>query len=121
MRKTKLEILKETYEYYSDPNKRGHNGERCCYLTSDGKMCAVGRCLINPKKLQDLSGNTIISLVHNNNKINLNLRLKPEYRGHSLEFWCSLQVWHDNSSNFDTDNINERGELAYQRLVKRYS
>jgi hypothetical protein len=120
MKKTKLEILKETYEYYSDPNKRGHNGERCCYLTSDGKMCAVGRCLINPKKLQDLSGNTIGSLIAGYN-INLNLRLKPEYRGHSLEFWNSLQKWHDNSSNFDTDNITENGELAYQDLVKRYS
>ena len=120
MKKTKLEILKETYEYYSDPNKRGYNGERCCYLTSDGKMCAVGRCLINPKKLQDLGGSTINSLVAENN-INLNLRLKPEYRGHSLEFWGSLQIWHDNSSNFDTDNITENGELAYQKLVKRYS
>ena len=120
MKKTKLQILKETYEYYSDPSKRAIFASGCYYEAPDGKKCAVGRCLINPKKLEYLGGGTINDVIRHN-AIVLNLRLKPEYRGHEVQFWSSLQAWHDSDLNFAGDRISEEGEAVYQKLVKIYS
>lgn len=119
MKKTKLEILQETYNYYLDPSKRATNDTGGCqYRTEDGRMCAVGRCLTNPKAMQEFEHGVEKFIGEG---VYIERRLKPEYRGHSLEFWEDIQRWHDSYSNFVEDKISVKGEQHYQRLVERYT
>ena len=123
--KTKLEILEETYEYYSDPTKRGIS-ERgyCVYLTSDNKMCAVGRCLLEPSKtlIEDDCFDDDINLYISDRMPELDEQLKPEYRGHTGSmFWKNLQEWHDNYKHFTPNGISDEGERVFETLIKRYS
>jgi hypothetical protein len=122
--KTKLEILKETYEYYSDPSKRGISKDGYCeYLTLSGKMCAVGRCLLEPAK-------TLIENEYFDDDINscisvgnpeLDVHFKLEYRGHTGSmFWKNLQEWHDKYKHFTENGISDEGETAYKLLVEKY-
>jgi len=115
--KTKLEILKETSEYYSDPSKRGISLDGYCeYITLSGKMCAVGRCLLEPS-------NTLINydcLVLEGNP-ELDEHLKVEYRGHTGSmFWKNLQEWHDKYKHFTENGISDEGKTAYKLLVEKY-
>ncbi len=94
MRKTMQEILDETIKYYDENlDKISINNEGNCAYYSNGKMCAVGRCLIRPKEIEKAEpGNIraafIRGIVSDND-------FKPEYQGHSLDFWESLQRIHD--------------------------
>lgn len=109
-RKTKLEIINETVEYYSaDPSRRGTNGSTCEYLTLFGQMCAVGRCMINPKGKE--GGVTELGT-------GFQLMLKKEYRGHSIDFWQDLQGFHDSSWYWDEKGLTRRGNAALQSLLK---
>ena len=50
--KTKTEIINETIQYYSeDTSRRSKNDGDCSYFKKN-KMCAVGRCLIDPMKIE---------------------------------------------------------------------
>lgn len=109
--KTALEIIDETEQYYSDPAKRGVDSTIRClrysYITAEGKMCAVGRCALNPK---DLPMMPVIASWFGDGI------LKPEYRGQSLLFWSKLQWTHDCDSNFTETGISEKGKSAFQAL-----
>jgi hypothetical protein len=127
VRKSKLEILQETHDVYSDATMRGFDpdGNGCHYLTSDGKMCSVGRCLLNP---QDCEGG-IVNLLKRNadgskhwlTDEEAQLEFKPEYRSHPIRFWRQIQLWHDNSSHFTDTGISEKGEAVYKGLVADWS
>lgn len=118
--KTKREIIDETVAYYSDPSKRAYFDWKCSYW-KDGKMCAVGRCLINPKNIQDIVEETCFCISGSvrslSKKIDFQSALKEEYRGHEIEFWTWLQNFHDEASHFDKDTISESG-LAYIKTMK---
>ena len=124
--KTKLEILKETYEYYSDPSKRGISKDGYCeYLTLSGKMCAVGRCLLEASKTlienKDDCFDDDINLFISEKMPELDEHLKLEYRGHTGSmFWKNLQEWHDKYKHFTENGISDEGETAYKLLVKKY-
>lgn len=61
--KTKLEIIEETAAYYcEDPSRRAYNRVNmfafeptCQYITLDGRRCAVGRYLLNPREIENKS------------------------------------------------------------------
>lgn len=112
---TKSQIIDETELAYMDPNNRAVVGDSCRYFFH-GKMCAVGRCLIDPEKISKEINGTAYSL---NNRIagGLDEVLKEEYRGHSVEFWYSLQCFHDSGCNFTVDSISDLGKeyLSYLR------
>ena len=102
-----LDLLNETIKYYSeDPSRRGVETIQghtygCKYYTEDGKMCAVGRCLTNPKKFQkDMAktGYGAIEVIADHTSIHVERRLKPEYTGFSILFWQQLQSLHDQHS-----------------------
>ena len=96
----------------------------CVYYNSEtGAMCLVGRCLIDPQKAEneDIGAldHHLYSLkdeaefleldpdsVYDEDGclIDLENRLKPEYRGHNLSFWLDLQEFHDTSSNWETEH-----------------
>ena len=108
--KTKLKIVVETACYYNSGN-RGYNGSSgsCTYLNDEGNMCAVGRCM-NEGSLQEVSlrererknkraSDGLSLAVDGLAKLynGIDILLKPEYRGHDLEFWENMQCLHDNS------------------------
>ena len=94
-RLTKRQIVDETVEYYkADPTRVAKGNPPsvyfvCYYITDDGRKCAVGRCMINPKPWVggvDTQWKTIEEL---------DKELEERYRGHSLEFWKNVQALHD--------------------------
>lgn len=129
---TKLEIIKETADYYSEnPSKRGlniitdslgnkHPGQYV-YITEDGKMCAVGRACINPIDFQySVGGQGLETLYGEEDNFNLDPELKPEYRGHTPEFWMDLQDFHDISKNWDEKGLTEIGHIHLNQLLEKY-
>lgn len=113
--KTKAQIIDETIAHIAEFG-RGVDAEGLCtYLDVDtGKMCAVGRCMIDP------SGIDVSSNVHALGGM-LEGRLKPEYRGHDLEFWYELQLFHDSPSNWNPDNsLSESGRAARDVLRRQW-
>lgn len=128
--KTKAEIIQETYEAYLDPNNRGvwhmtfgeeFDNEVCCYLTTDGKMCAVGRCIREDVDRKGLTGSVpSIPVIFDTPLDDL---LKEEYRGHEPEFWEALQSFHDNHTNFKFDEpvgYTEKGLKQLERLKETW-
>lgn len=97
MRKTKKEIINETYEYYnSDPSRRAleNNKTSCTFLTADGRMCAVGRCLTS-EALHKAAHHGVYSLVGVKNLFPDQEVFKEEYAGHCNSFWDLIQDFHD--------------------------
>jgi len=129
MPKTKLEIIEETEQYYSDASKRGGiyregdpNNLRCKYITPDGKMCAVGRCMIAPKDY----GTGVCGIVYNHNirygsVDELDELLKEEYRGHDIGFWESLQMLHDINVHFKDGTWSDWGLAELHLLKEQYA
>lgn len=101
---TKLQIIQETVDYYSeDTNRRAVTNGVCSYNSVDNKQCAVGRCLIDPVYFEALvtnheCGSSAIADIEEFSDFEENL--KEEYRGNSLDFWTSLQELHDQKENW---------------------
>lgn len=90
---TPIEIIDETVKYYSeDLNRRAYvPGNGCQYLTEDGRMCAVGRCLENVEEVAKY-----FNLGHTVDDIHESyLDFKPQYQGLNKTFWNDLQSLHD--------------------------
>lgn len=92
---TKLEIIEETANYYNLGNRAENTNPegktQCLYLTKDGRMCAVGRTLLDP----GLYGDGGVTDICGGSPPTLwNLQKEP-YRGHELNFWVDIQVFHD--------------------------
>ena len=145
--KTKHEIIEESVAYIKE-NGRGtkvntelpHTPTQCVYYNSEtGAMCLVGRCLIDPQKAENEAigalDNHLYTLqeearefleldpdsVYDEEEclIDLENRLKPEYRGHKLSFWFDLQEFHDTSSNWETENEMSIGGKNILSQIKR--
>lgn len=133
--KTKLEIIQETFEAYKDASKRGRDSNgNCVYLTNDGKMCAFGRCEINPPSEDSGQGGTVydrfdeaVDLGCNEDEYIaaidkvIDEALKPEYRGHKSEFWGEIQTLHDNDNYFSDDTWNSSGLEVIEKLKEKYA
>lgn len=103
--KTMLEILNETIGAYTSKT-RAINASGCCvFLTHDGKMCAIGRCLITPGGLNVVE--------------DLESILKPEYRGYPPAFWAALQVLHDHARFWNDEGLSDTGvnHIAMQPIL----
>lgn len=118
--KTKVEIIEETANFY-DLNNRGTIYGFNKYFTSDGKQCAVGRCLIDPIEFQNVFRNGSITLITDPvYNINLDEYFKKEYRGHDSKFWSDLQRFHDDPSNWDERGLTEYGIKSKKNLIIKY-
>lgn len=114
---TKLEILKETFEFYnSNPKKRGISSTtgKCVYLDlRTGKRCAIGRCLRIPKierKNSDFWSVTI-ALKY----------LMGRYRGNAENFWNLIQDFHDTKGYWTNKGITILGLERYELLTDIFS
>lgn len=117
--KSKIEIINETVEYYSgDTSRRALNRNGfCTYLTRDGKMCAFGRCCINPEYLNTIRG-TVLDL--KTYLGDLDEVLREEYRGHSAHFWREIQLLHDTHSFWGKDELTPDGRKKVEQLLRNF-
>lgn len=118
--KTALEIIDETVEYYSTHKRavqKTEDGERCKYYYR-GMTCAVGRCMPKEtaKRTEKENGGESAYVLHN-----LNERLLPEYRGHSILFWEVVQSLHDTETNWKGGKLSKEGEQVVANLKKQYA
>lgn len=117
MQKSLMEIFDETVEAYKGGlETRGSSKYGCKYLTPDGKMCAVGRCCIGPKPGWIGSANSIRT---KDATFDLEEVLKPEYRGHNVDFWLDLQGFHDNQHYFTKEGYSQTGLNEIEEFKKR--
>jgi hypothetical protein len=122
--KTKPEIAEETVVHYKT-NPRGFSASNlnCVYYNpSNGAMCGVGRCCIEPKQCwsgppsDGISVNDDMRIV--DKKVPLDELLKPEYRGHDPKFWDDIQMFHDINSNWKLNDLggHDLTSQGYERL-----
>ena len=121
---TALEIIEDTVKYYSeDTNRRARNMLNCSceYLTAQGKMCAVGRCLL-PSKNKGLKNNFAF-LANSKGKLikNKDNYFKKQYRGFPESFWNDLQMLHDKGINWVKNELTKEGEKYVEMLKKEYA
>lgn len=121
--KTKPEIITETAENYNSKTVAHFYDDqgylRCKYLSPDGNMCAVGRCMTE-EALQEY-GDFVGSADDLHRKaVGLDSILKPEYREHSVAFWMDLQVFHDEEKNWDENGMTKEGKEEYENLLIKY-
>lgn len=116
-----LNLLKETVNYYTvEKNERSVNEEGGCFYYKDGKMCAVGRCLINPKdkdkKLSEVGwgDSTVEELMREFNQS----IFKKQYRRFDTNFWGLLQELHDsmNAGYWNAFELTRDGNAQVQNI-----
>jgi hypothetical protein len=114
--RTKAEALKlidETVAYYAaDPQRRrAKDNSGCSYETDDGRRCAVGRCLQDPRYIQIVVVTPLAcsALPDRMQASTLDELLKPEYRGYPEELWRLLQRLHDSTVYWNTNGLTLTG------------
>jgi hypothetical protein len=123
--KTKLEILDEVVNHYtSDPKQRALlSSFQCEYVMADGRMCAVGMCLIDPNTMPRVAINDECLLTNNLGSTEFSPktmeRFKEEYRINDVKFWGMLQKFHDCKQFWTADQLTEEG-LAYIQQIEEY-
>jgi hypothetical protein len=129
MGKSKLEIVKETIEYYSaDPKgRRAFVNGLCWYLTNDGRKCAVGRYIKEEKNSEFMSGD-VYNICHvspfnteESNSTALDLLLVDDVHGHSVAFWKSIQIFHDKKEYWTETGLSEEGQKEANKLIEYYT
>jgi hypothetical protein len=121
--KTKTEILNETAAFYNLNNrstkKRIKDGSSfCMYNNSDGKHCAFARCC-QPDKISLLrEENTVDQLIDDCYITDVDSVLRPEYHGHSVDFWRSVQGLHDRKEYWNELGLSQRGKEQLNFLVE---
>lgn len=123
MQLTKLQIIEETVNFYSeDPSRRSKYGSSntCAYNGPGNTHCAVGKCLMSKykKQGQKLLGNNdgVNSLYEYHNFNSLDKMLSPKYRGHAGTFWASLQNLHDGDQYWTETGLSSQGKEYVDRL-----
>lgn len=115
--KTPKEIVEETLKYYKSHKRAVCAVAESCFYFKGNKKCAVGRCMVDPKKFKNEDGNVYTI----ERKFGLESLLREEYKGHCTEFWKLLQSFHDNDHNWkEVEGKNELtsfGEKAYKDLL----
>ncbi len=109
---TMLQILDETAVAYTSKTRSIDQHDSCRYFTN-GRRCAVGRCLEDPERFSSTCG-TVTYFT------DLELCLKPEYRGHTLSFWRTLQSLHDNEDYWDENGLSEDGKEKVARIKEEF-
>ena len=146
---TYSDVLEETVVYYTeDPSRRAleKNSGVCSYYTQESKMCAVGRCMKDPKLFQDAGAGdfedllTYIPLPGTSiNPKSIGERrddyetevgstllipriLKNKYKHlNDADFWSDLQFFHDTGDFWDKKGLTKIGKDYYETLKKRYA
>jgi hypothetical protein len=119
--KTIREILYEfVLEYAFHPERRSIIGDlgdkQCLYRGPKGKRCAFAYFCEDGAEFFEHEG----CFSENGNDDSC---LRPEYRGHSPNFWRKLQEIHDVNGNWDTEKgeLNADGIQHLRELERQYA
>jgi len=120
MRKTTIEIIDEIANHYNSDNRSVQIGSTniCMYSGPDGKRCAYAY-LFPEDKIYTLK-------IYEGGPINKRMfertskHMKSEYAGHPVDFYVSLQIFHDDYNNFTPDGLSSIGEREVTKLKQRY-
>jgi hypothetical protein len=127
---TQEQIVRETVAFYTSKNRAAVEVEcelngcgcispQCLYLTDEGKMCAVGRCMTK-KGLERVLVSHPKSSAHDLDDAfdGIDKLLKKKYHGQNISFWANLQRLHDNKNWWDENGITENGKAEVFFLFK---
>jgi hypothetical protein len=121
--KTKIEIIKETVDFYSaDTSRRALNCMGGCeYINDEGERCAVGRYMIDPNLWlsRGTIGDVARMLPSNDGRLPTGIVI-PECDGHSISFWLDVQSLHDYDGNWNKDGLSICGGAALDTLLNKY-
>lgn len=110
--------LAQIAPYYLDPSICGVDEVGCRYFTDDGKMCVLGKNLINPEQFKDVNIRACRLLTSQDESI-----LKEESRG-ILKYheWDYLQGIHDHiaTTGGELENYNFTNSLFTLQELKQY-
>lgn len=122
---TRSQIIEETAAFYNTSN-RGMISSVCVYNNNLGDKCAVGRCMneFGLLKFGDFRGNVSAVKAECMEKRygdGLDCILKEDYQNHPVEFWSSLQSFHDYNRNWDEYGLTKVGLAAKERLLEKWA
>lgn len=119
--KTKKEIIDETAAAFTLSTRSVGRNYQCEYCCTDGRKCAVGRYMYTINTPGFFVG--AVSLLRSASSQNAVLEevLLPEYKGHELAFWQSVQRLHDNVYNWDADGLSPTGVEHRDALLVRWA
>jgi hypothetical protein len=122
--KTTTQIIRETIAHYNRKNLSISEYGSCKYLMEDGRMCAVGRCMTETgiNRFGKFQGDIhkLISKHHLTDE-EFDGYLKEEYRGHSVNFWKTLQRLHDDDINWGENGFFRDEDFLYGTFGKDYN
>lgn len=117
---TKHEILDKIASSYTSENRSVvPSGIGCLYKGDQGKECAFAMMVKEESKDKLIDGVTAAALFGAARGITQD-DLKPEYQGHSLAFYDSCQLLHDQASYWNYTGLNQRGKRALALIKEEY-
>lgn len=124
MKHTFTSLVKETINHYHSGNRSATASGMCSYLSNDGRMCAVGRCL-KPEYLEifhkiefgtlNMGHGTAIDEIFEApalEGLKISDVVKDEYSDITLEEWRKVQRLHDDDKNWDANGLSKNGHNA---------
>lgn len=122
MKHTLVTLLQETINHYHSGNRSSTNSGVCSYLSDDGSMCAVGRCL-KPEYLETFHeieenipsngafGSAISEIFESSLLVGLGISdvVMDEYSDITFEDWRKVQRLHDNPDNWNDNGLSKVG------------
>lgn len=123
--KTKIQIIDETVKYYSTHERGIKPNGNCEYITPEGNMCAVGRCLLK-KELPRIIKTNIGPVSDLYDNYENDPPFKKNYQGHEEYFWSRLQTLHDYKDYWVRNkkggwDLTEDGKNALAAIKKYYA
>jgi len=123
---TKEQIVREIVAFYTSKNRamvesKPYGSTQCLYLTEEGKMCAVGRCMTKKGLERVLVSHAQASTHELDDTFDgIDKLLKKKYHGQNISFWCDLQRLHDHENWWDENGITEQGkaEVCFMFEIK---
>ena len=117
-------IVLETVTFYAaDPKGRRavEPGSGCCYLTADGRKCALSRYLKDSEavaaKHNEIGAYGLDSAFARAG--GLDSLIREGYEGLTIDFWTSLQGIHDDDSRWTDEGLSEMG-MDYVACILRW-
>jgi hypothetical protein len=119
--KTIREILYEfVLEYAFHPERRSiaPYSQTCLYRGPKGARCAFAFFCEGLATFTEGMGAFEVSdgKQHNDESC-----LRPEYKGHTPDFWKALQALHDFGCNWDKEGLSLEGRLRLKRIEQQYA
>ena len=121
MQKTKAEIVDYVVDYFKTHPRAMNAKLGCMYQTPKGNRCAHSICLSNEglNVVLKYDRNHCSSASDIIGEFTDNIH-KEEFRGHEIEFWDSVQQFHDNFYNWipneDGNELSDEGIIEANRL-----